>query len=143
MGFVDRLSSAASVAAEQAGKALDKGKTKASELQVQMKMDAAAKKLGYAVYDGRRGRDTDSATQEGLIQELSRLEGELGKIRQEAAAKATAREAKKANGFIATPGASTWGSEPKQGCAPESAASYEGAPAPEDQAPPGFTGNPE
>ena len=88
MGSMDKLRSVVEEAAGKAGRELDKGKTKVSELQVRTRMDAAAKRLGYAVYDAQRGRDADPAMQASLIEELGRLEAELAQIREKASAKA-------------------------------------------------------
>jgi hypothetical protein len=115
MGFMDNLRTGAAVAAQQASKALDKGTTKANELQVQMKMDGAAKKLGYLEYDHYRGRDADQGLRQGLLDELSRLEGELNRIRQEAAAKAAAARQAADGAARATYGATTGGEQTTTG----------------------------
>jgi hypothetical protein len=94
MGRWDKVNAAARRAATEAGKALDKGKGKAAELQLERRMDAAAKKLGYLVFDEHRGRSTDDETRQGLLGDLTGLEEELAKLRAETAAKVAARAEK-------------------------------------------------
>lgn len=91
MGFMDRLTAGAERAAKEAEKALDKGKAKVGELQIEMQMDGLAKKLGYLVFDFYRGREVDQALRQKTLDDLSRLEDQLLAARAEAAAKAQAR----------------------------------------------------
>jgi hypothetical protein len=91
MGFMDRLAAGAERAAKEAEKALDKGKAKVGELQIEMQMDGLAKKLGYLVFDFYRGREVDQALRQKTLDDLSRLEDQLLATRAEAAAKAQAR----------------------------------------------------
>ena len=90
MGIKETLSDQLGQAAHEIGKALDKGKTKVGELQVEMQMDGLAKKLGYLVFDFYRGRAVDQAVRQKVLDDLSRLEDQLLKIRADAAAKAEA-----------------------------------------------------
>ena len=61
MGIMDKLGDSLGQAAHEMEKALDKGKTKVGELQIEMQMDGLAKKLGYLVFDFYRGRTVDGA----------------------------------------------------------------------------------
>ncbi len=90
MGFMDKVGDGLEQAAREIEKALDKGKTKVGELQIEMQMDGLAKKLGYLVFDFYRGRAVDQAVRQKVLDDLSRLEDQLWKIRTEAAAKAEA-----------------------------------------------------
>jgi hypothetical protein len=90
MSLLDKLSAGAERAAKEAEKAFDKGKAKVGELQVEMQLDSAAKKLGYLVFDFYRGREVDQSKRQSLLDEMSRLEDQLMQARAEAAAKAKA-----------------------------------------------------
>jgi len=88
MGLMDKLADGAERAAREAEKAFDKGKTKVGELQVEMQMDQQARKLGYLVFDFYRGRQVDQAVRQKILDDLSRLEDQLLRVRAQAAAKA-------------------------------------------------------
>jgi len=90
MGFMDKVGDGLEQAAKELEKALDKGKLKVGELQIEMQMDGLAKKLGYLVFDFYRGRTVDQAMRQKVLDDLTRLEEQLWKIRAEAAAKAEA-----------------------------------------------------
>jgi hypothetical protein len=90
MGFMDKVGDGLEQAAREIEKALDKGKTKVGELQIEMQMDGLAKKLGYLVFDFYRGRAVDQAVRQKVLDDLTRLEEQLWKIRADAAAKAEA-----------------------------------------------------
>ncbi len=94
MGLLDKMSAGAERAAMEAGKALDKGKGKAAELQLERRMDAAAQKLGYLVFDEHRGRPTDDEARQRLLDDLTGLEEEMAKLRAETAAKVATRTEK-------------------------------------------------
>ncbi len=96
MGLMDKLSAGAERAVKEAERAIDKGKAKAGELQLEFQMDGYAKKLGYLVFDFYRGRDVDQAERQKYLDELSRLEDQLNQVRAEAAAKAQAAAEEKA-----------------------------------------------
>ncbi len=98
MGFVDKVGDGLEQATREIEKALDKGKSKLGELQIEMQMDGLAKKLGYLVFDFYRGRAVDQAVRQKVLDDLSRLEDQLLKIRTEAAAKAEADAQAKAAG---------------------------------------------
>jgi hypothetical protein len=91
MGLFDKVNAGAERAAMEAWKAFDKGKAKAAELQLEMRMDSAAKKLGYLVFDESRGRETDEKARQRLLDRLVELDEEMAKLRAETAAKAAAR----------------------------------------------------
>ena len=80
---------------EEAGKAYDKGKSKAEQLQIEMKMDGLAKKLGYLTFDAHRGREVDDAARAKLLTDLTELEEALEKAKAEAEEKAAAAKAAK------------------------------------------------
>ena len=90
MTFKDKLGNAFRRAGEEANKALDKGKLKAQEMQLEMKLDGAAKKLGHLVFDAHRGRQVDDALRLTYLQEMTELEEQITKVKAEAAAKAEA-----------------------------------------------------
>ena len=90
MGFTDKVGNGLEQAAREIEKALDKGKTKVGEIQIEMQMDGLAKKLGYLVFDFYRGRAVDQTVRQKVLDDLSRLEDQLWKIRTDAAAKAEA-----------------------------------------------------
>ena len=77
MGFLDRLSEGAEKVAKQAEKALEQGKTKVEELQLERQMDGLAKKIGYMEYDGFRGREVDSAVRQSYLDEMVGLEEQI------------------------------------------------------------------
>jgi hypothetical protein len=93
MGLMDKLADGAERAAREAEKAFDKGKTKVGELQIEMQMDQLARKLGYLVFDFYRGRQVDQAMRQKILDDLSRLEDQLLRVRAQAAAKAQSDEA--------------------------------------------------
>jgi hypothetical protein len=148
MGLMDKLTAGIEWMAEGADKAIDKGKAKVGELQIEMQMDGQAKKLGYLVFDFYRGRQVDQDLRQQILDDMSRLEDQLIKARAEAAAKAEAEAAWKAQraaqtaGTEAGPGA--WeaaapppGAEPAPAAQPTQAAAAE---PPREAAPPGETG---
>jgi hypothetical protein len=90
MGFKDKVGAGIEQAAHEIEKALDKGKTKVGELQIEMQMDGLAKKLGYLVFDFYRGREVDQAVRQKVLDDLSGLEDQLFKVKADAAAKAEA-----------------------------------------------------
>jgi hypothetical protein len=90
MGFMDKVGEGLEQAAKEIEKALEKGKTKVGEIQIEMQMDGLAKKLGYLVFDFYRGRTVDQTVRQKVLDDLTRLEEQLWKIRAEAAAKAEA-----------------------------------------------------
>lgn len=88
MSLIEKLTAGAERAAKEAEKAFDKGKSKVGELQIELQMDSAAKKLGYLVFDFYRGREVDQAQRQKLLDDLSRMEDQLFQARAEAASKA-------------------------------------------------------
>jgi hypothetical protein len=87
MGMKDKIGAGLEQATHEIEKALDKGKTKVGELQVEMQMDGLAKKLGFLVFDFYRGREVDQPKRQKLLDDMSRLEDRLNAIKAEAAAK--------------------------------------------------------
>jgi hypothetical protein len=98
MGFMDKVGAGLEQATHEIGIALDKGKTKVGELQIEMQMDGLAKKFGYLVFDFYRGRTVDQVVRQKVLDDLSRLEDQLYKLRAEAAAKAEAEAQARAAG---------------------------------------------
>jgi hypothetical protein len=90
MGYMDKVGDGLEQAVREIEKALDKSKSKVGEIQIEMQMDGLAKKLGYLVFDFYRGRAVDQAVRQKVLDDLSRLEDQLWKIRTEASAKAEA-----------------------------------------------------
>jgi hypothetical protein len=91
MGLLDKVNAGAERAAMEAWKAFDKGKAKAAELQLEMRMDSAAKKLGYLVFDEHRGRSVDDRARDRLLDSLVSLDDDMAKLRAETASKVAAR----------------------------------------------------
>jgi len=96
MGLREKLSKGFKRAGEEAKEALDKGKLKVEEMQLEMKMDGLAKKLGFLAFDAHRGRQVDEALRTKYLDELTQLEEQVEKLKAEAAAKAEAEAAAKA-----------------------------------------------
>jgi hypothetical protein len=88
MDLKEKLTTGLERAAKEAEKALEKGKAKVGELQIEMQMDGLAKKLGYLVFDFYRGRTVDQALRQKILDDLSRLEDQLIQVKAETAAKA-------------------------------------------------------
>lgn len=107
MAFMDKVGDGLEQAAKEIERALDKGKAKIGELQIEMQMDGQAKKLGYLVFDFYRGRAVDQAVRQKVLDDLSRLEDQLWKLRADATAKteaeAQARAARAQSGWSETP----------------------------------------
>ena len=80
MGFLDKITEGAEKVAKQAEKALEQGKTKVEELQLERQMDGLAKKLGYLEYDGFRGREVDAAVRQSYLDEMVGLEEQIEQI---------------------------------------------------------------
>ncbi len=93
MGFLDRLSEGAEKVAKQAEKALEQGKTKVEELQLERQMDGLAKKIGYMEYDGLRGREVDSAVRQSYLDEMVGLEEQIARSKAPAEADTAAHAA--------------------------------------------------
>lgn len=93
MDLKEKLTTGLERAAKEAEKALEKGKAKVGELQIEMQMDGLAKKLGYLVFDFYRGRAVDQAFRQKILDDLSRLEDQLIQAKAEAVAKAEAARA--------------------------------------------------
>lgn len=81
MGFLDRLSEGAEKVAKQAEKALEQGKTKVEELQLERQMDGLAKKIGYMEFDASRGRTVDSAIRQSYLDEMVGLEEQIAQAK--------------------------------------------------------------
>jgi hypothetical protein len=142
MGFMEKVGDGLEQAAREIERALDKGKGKVGELQVEMQMDGLAKKLGYLVFDFYRGRSVDQAVRQKLLDDLSRLEDQLFKVRAEAAAKAEAAAQERAarKGQYAQqppPEAQTGWEESSPPPSWDAGASPQAGPGAESQRPPG------
>jgi len=96
MAWKETVSKGIKKVGEEAGKAYDKGKSKAEQLQTEMKMDGLAKKLGYLTFDAHRGREVDEAARTKLLTDLTELEEGLEKAKAEAEEKAKAEAEEKA-----------------------------------------------
>ena len=96
MAFKDTLRKGFSRASEEAKEALDKGKLKVEEMQLEMKLDGLAKKVGHLVFDAHRGREVDEALRQNYLDEMTQIEEQIAKLKADAAAKAEADTAAKA-----------------------------------------------
>jgi hypothetical protein len=94
MAWKDKFRSGVKRVSEEAEEALDKGKAKVEELQIELKMDGLAKKLGYVAFDAHRGRKVDEALRAKLLADLTYQEEQLKKLADEVAAKAKAAKKK-------------------------------------------------
>jgi hypothetical protein len=96
MGLTDDLSEGVATIAREVQKAIEQGKGKVEQLQLERRMDAAARKLGYLELDRSRGRAVDETVRQDLLQQLATLEDQLvavqnaKKAAEEQAAAATA-----------------------------------------------------
>lgn len=88
MGFFDKLTEGAEKVAKQAERALEQGKTKVEELQLERQMDGVARKLGYLEYDAFRGRVVDAAVRQSYLDELGALEVQIAQSKEAPAAPA-------------------------------------------------------
>lgn len=77
MGIMDQLREGVDTVAREAQKAIEQGKGKVEELQLERQMDAAARKLGYLELDRSRGRAADETVRQDLLQQLATLEDQL------------------------------------------------------------------
>lgn|GEM_PF-1530712 len=77
MGLMDELGEGVATIAREVQKAIEQGKGKVEELQIERQMDAAARKLGYLEFDRSRGRAADETVRQDLIQQLVTLEEKL------------------------------------------------------------------
>jgi len=93
MAWKETMSKSVKKVQEEAGKVYEKGKSKAEQLQTEMKMDGLAKKLGYLTFDAHRGREVDADARTKLLSELTELEEALEKAKAEAEEKAAAQKA--------------------------------------------------
>lgn len=139
MGLMDKLAAGVERLAEGADKAIDKGKAKVGELQIEMQMDGLAKKLGYLVFDFYRGRQVDQSLRQKILEDMTRLEDQLLKAKAEAAAKAQAEAAWRAEREAQAPPAGQPAQAAPAGQAAQpsqSAASTQATGAPQPQTPP-------
>jgi hypothetical protein len=96
MGIMDQLREGVDTVAREAQKAIEQGKGKVEELQLERQMDAAARKLGYLELDRSRGRTVDETVRQDLLQQLATLEDQLvaaQKAKKAAEATASASDA--------------------------------------------------
>lgn len=77
MSLTDKLSDGLETIAQQAQKALEQGKVRVEQLQVERRMDTVARRLGYMEFDAHRGRSVDQKAKDELLEELVELEEEL------------------------------------------------------------------
>jgi hypothetical protein len=96
MAFKDKLHKGFKRVGEEAKVALDKGKLKVEEMQLEMQLDGLAKKLGHLAFDAHRGRQVDDALRLKYLADMSEVEDQIAKLKAEAAAKAEAEAAAKA-----------------------------------------------
>lgn len=85
MGWKDKLNRTADKVAKQTGKAVEQGRGKLEEVQVERQMDAAARKVGYMAYDSFQGREVDAQEREQLLAEIASLEEQLEEARRQKA----------------------------------------------------------
>ena len=119
MSFMEKVTAGAERAVKETEKAIDKGKAKIGELQIEMQMDSQAKKLGYIVFDFYRGREVDQAQRQKYLDEMARLEDQLAQARAEAATKKQAAAAAGASAGAAAGSAAGDGPDGAAGAAPE------------------------
>jgi hypothetical protein len=96
MAFKDMLHNGFKRVGKEAKVALDKGKLKVEEMQLEMQLDGLAKKLGHLAFDAHRGRQVDDALRVKYLDDMTKVEEQIAKLKAEAAAKAEAEAAAKA-----------------------------------------------
>ena len=89
MGFMDKVKSVASDAANQAKVATSSAQTKIEQSQLQSKMDGLAKQLGYAVFN-ERANGTPATGNDALIEEMRGIQTQIAALQQPAAGDAAA-----------------------------------------------------
>lgn len=123
MGFMDKVKSVASDAANQAKVATSSAQTKIEQSQLQSKMDGLAKQLGYAVYN-ERANNTPATGNDAVIEEMRGIQNQIEALAQPAADTAAAgtpaappvsHTDAAAPAAPATPPPSTTASEPTSG----------------------------
>ena len=83
MGFMDKVKSVASDAANQAKVATSSAQTKIEQSQLQSKMDGLAKQLGYAVYN-ERANGTPATGNDATIEEMRGIQTQIEALSQPA-----------------------------------------------------------
>jgi hypothetical protein len=83
MGFMDKVKSVASDAANQAKVATSSAQTKIEQSQLQSKMDGLAKQLGYAVYN-ERANGTAATGNDATIEEMKGIQAQIEALSQPA-----------------------------------------------------------
>ena len=96
MAFKDMLHKGFRRFGEEAKVALDKGKQKVEEMQLEMQLDGLAKKLGHLTFDAHRGRQVDDVLRVKYLEDMTKVEDQIAKLKADAAAKAEADAAAKA-----------------------------------------------
>jgi hypothetical protein len=122
MGFMDKVKSVASDAANQAKVATSSAQTKIEQSQLQSKMDGLAKQLGYAVYN-ERANGTPATGNDATIEEMRGIQNQIEALSQPAPDAAAAgtpaappvSHTDAAPAAPATPPPSTSASEPTAG----------------------------
>lgn len=119
MGFMDKVKSVASDAANQAKVATSSAQTKIEQSQLQSKLDGLAKQLGYAVYN-EKANATPATGTDALIEEMRGIQTQIETLAQpapdgpaDAAAPVTHTDA--APAAPAAPAPSTSAAEPTSG----------------------------
>lgn len=118
MGIMDQLREGVDTVAREAQKAIEQGKGKVEELQLERQMDVAARKLGYLELDRSRGRAADESVRQDLLQQLATLEDQL----------AAAQNAKKAAEATTAAPAAAGAADATTSAAPGTTAPDAGAP---------------
>ena len=77
MGFMDKVKQAAQDVSAEAKKATAQGKEKLGEAQTKRKMDDAAKRLGYLVYEEKAKGESKTAEIDATVAEITQYEAEL------------------------------------------------------------------
>lgn len=95
VAWKDTMSKSMKKVSDGASKAYDVSKNKAEQMQIEMKMDGLAKKLGYMAFDAHRGREVDEEARIKLLADFEELEAGLDKLKADAAARAEAAKAAK------------------------------------------------
>lgn len=83
MGWKDKLNQTADKVVKQTGRAVEQGRGKLEEVQVERQMDAAARKVGYMAYDSFQGREVDAQKRQELLDEIASLEEQLEEARRQ------------------------------------------------------------
>ena len=96
MGFMDKIKTAAADVTAEAKKATAGTQGKVEETKLRRRLDDAAKQLGYLVYRERSQGTPAGSEADGLVAEMTALEGQIAETAASVQAKQQEAEAERA-----------------------------------------------